>query len=56
MIKCSLSVICRKKGNIVRKQRKLSERHADICNIDLTQEELYKVNRENGELISIQNQ
>ena len=41
---------------LIRKQRNLSERLADICNIDLTQEELYKVNRENGELISIQNQ
>lgn len=29
---------------LIRKQRNLSERLADICNIDLTQEELYKVN------------
>lgn len=34
----------------------LVARHEDIWNIDLTQEEIYKVNRENGELISIQNQ
>lgn len=34
----------------------MAARDEDIWNIDLTQEELYKVNRENGELISIQNQ